>query len=67
MKRTLSFPAAATGIALLLTLVGCEAQKSENPLSPSVAGPIPGVEITAPGLLEPSMGTSTRTPSSRSS
>jgi hypothetical protein len=27
-----------------------------TPLSPSVAGPIPGVEITTPRLLEPSMG-----------
>jgi hypothetical protein len=35
---------------------GCEAQKSENPLSPSVAGPIPGVEITAPRLIEPAQG-----------
>jgi len=42
--------------ALLGTLVACQAQKSENPLSPSVAGPIPGVEITAPHLVEPSQG-----------
>jgi hypothetical protein len=28
-------------------------KKSENPLSPSVAGPIAGVSITAPKLLEP--------------
>lgn len=41
---------------LLLTLAGCEAQKSSNPLSPSVAGPIAGVEITAPKLLEPGQG-----------
>src|SRR5215208_4886698 len=42
--------------ALTCTLAGCEAQKSSNPLSPSVAGPIAGVEITAPKLLEPSQG-----------
>ncbi len=42
--------------ASLMTLVACEAEKSENPLSPSVAGPIAGVEITAPGLLEPAQG-----------
>ena len=42
--------------ALIAALVACEAQKSSNPLSPSVAGPIPGVEITAPKLLEPSQG-----------
>jgi hypothetical protein len=39
-------------IAVLATC-GCEAAKSENPLSPEIAGPIPGVEITAPNLLEP--------------
>jgi hypothetical protein len=40
----------------MLTLAACQAKKSENPLSPSVAGPIPGVEISAPRLLEPSQG-----------
>ncbi len=34
------------------TLAGCT-KKSENPLSPSVAGPIAGVAITAPKPLEP--------------
>ena len=34
------------------TLAGCT-KKSENPLSPTVAGPIAGVSITAPKLLEP--------------
>ena len=42
--------------ALLVTLVACEAQKSSNPLSPSVAGPIAGVDISAPVLLEPAQG-----------
>jgi len=37
-------------------LVGCEAAKSANPTAPSVAGPIPGVNITAPVLLEPFAG-----------
>lgn len=32
---------------------GCAIEKSENPLSPTLAGPIPGVEISAPKLLEP--------------
>jgi len=36
--------------------VGCEATKSSNPTSPTVAGPIPGVNITAPALLEPAQG-----------
>ena len=40
-----------TGLA-----AACEAVKSANPLSPSVAGPIPGVEISAPTLLEPGSG-----------
>ena len=35
---------------------GCKASKSSNPLSPTVAGPIPGVQITAPKLLLPSAG-----------
>jgi hypothetical protein len=47
---------AALPVALLLALAACEAKKSSNPLSPSVAGPIPGVEITAPRLLEPQQG-----------
>ena len=34
-------------------LAGCEAAKSSNPTAPTVAGPIPGVNITAPGLIEP--------------
>lgn len=37
-------------------LVGCRLQKSENPLSPSVAGPIPGVNITTPRVIEPASG-----------
>ena len=40
-----------------LALTGCEASKSSNPLSPSVAGPIPGVDISAPKALEPIAGT----------
>jgi hypothetical protein len=48
--------AAATCAALTFALAGCEAQKSSNPLSPSVAGPIAGVQITAPKLVEPAQG-----------
>ena len=45
-------------IALVATacLAGCEAAKSANPTAPSVAGPIPGVNITAPRPLEPYAG-----------
>ena len=37
-------------------IAACESAKSSNPLSPSVAGPIPGVTISAPKLLEPAAG-----------
>lgn len=40
-------------VSAVLAACGCEAAKSENPLSPEIAGPIPGVELTAPILLEP--------------
>ncbi len=43
-------------LAALLTLVACEHNKSSNPLSPTIAGPIPGVEISQPKLLEPEQG-----------
>ena len=46
---------AAMGLCAL-TLVGCESSKSRNPLSPTVAGPIAGVTITAPKPLEPVNG-----------
>src|SRR5687768_11700243 len=49
--------AAVLCAALLMTLAGCETTKSETPLSPSIAGPIAGVEITAPRLLQPGQGT----------
>lgn len=46
------------GVAVAaLILNACEAAKSSNPLSPTVAGPIPGVEISAPKILEPAQGT----------
>jgi len=55
MRRRSTYQVLAPA-ALLLTLVACEAQKSSNPLSPTVAGPIAGVDITAPQLLEPAQG-----------
>lgn len=45
-------------VAALLAVGACKNSKSSNPLSPSIAGPIPGVEITAPKPLEPGVGTS---------
>ena len=50
MRKTVTLLAAA--LAALVTAAACT-EKSENPLSPSVAGPIGGVSITAPKLLEP--------------
>ena len=47
---------AALSALVLTALAACEAKKSSNPLSPTVAGPIPGVEITPPKLLEPGQG-----------
>jgi hypothetical protein len=41
---------------LVLGLAGCEAAKSSNPTAPTVAGPIPGVVISAPSLVEPAQG-----------
>jgi hypothetical protein len=46
----LVFPAAA------LVIAGCEAVKSANPTSPSVAGPIAGVNISTPAPVAPGQG-----------
>jgi hypothetical protein len=37
----------------LVLLAGCAVEKTSNPLSPNVAGPLEGVNISAPALLEP--------------
>ena len=50
MKRSHGFVCVVT---LALALTACETSKSSNPLSATIAGPIPGVEISAPKLLEP--------------
>lgn len=47
------YPIAILVLTLAAGLAGCERVKSANPLSPAVAGPIPGVEITAPKPLLP--------------
>jgi hypothetical protein len=46
------------GITFLIVpaLAACQQVKSSTPLSPSIAGPIAGVEITAPRILEPASG-----------
>jgi len=47
--------AVLVGLAAVLA-AACQQQKSANPLSPDIAGPIPGVTITAPRPLEPFAG-----------
>jgi len=51
-------PTSKIVLALLVVvpLGACDRAKSESPLSPLIAGPIAGVEITTPVLLEPGMG-----------
>jgi hypothetical protein len=44
-------------VLVSILAIGCEVEKSKSPLSPSVAGPIGGVEITPPRVLEPAQGT----------
>jgi hypothetical protein len=51
------FCASSGIVAVAIVLAGCEATKSSNPLSPTVAGPIPGVEISSPKILDPAAGT----------
>ena len=53
IKRISTCVVALSAVALT---VACEQAKSANPLSPDVAGPIPGVSITAPKPLEPGIG-----------
>ena len=55
MSRTYLFRG-LTALAAIACLAGCESAKSANPTAPSVAGPIPGVNITAPRPLEPGAG-----------
>jgi hypothetical protein len=47
---------ALAAVAAVLGLTACETVKSANATAPSVAGPIPGVNITPPKPLEPSAG-----------
>jgi len=52
-------PQRVLSAAVLLAVVaaaGCEQAKTSNPLSPLIAGPIEGVSITLPKVLEPATG-----------
>ena len=53
-RRSVSVLAVAV---FAVAAAACQSSKSSNPLSPTVAGPIPGVQIGAPKLLEPAAGT----------
>ena len=47
---------ACVGVVVAISVSACEMTKSEHPLGPTVAGPIPGVNITSPTPLEPAQG-----------
>ena len=47
---------ACAGVLVAISVSACEMTKSEHPLGPTVAGPIPGVNITPPTPLEPAQG-----------
>ena len=40
----------------LVASAGCTLAKTENPLSPTIAGPLPGVNISAPNPIQPRDG-----------
>ncbi len=52
--RTTFFSLSLLGVVLV---AGCQTSKSSTPLSPTVAGPIPGVNITAPDVVTPGANT----------
>ena len=43
-------------LATTLAVAGCSLERSSDPLSPTVAGPVSGVAITAPALVQPTSG-----------
>lgn len=49
------------GLAAVAILGGCQVEKSANPLSPAIAGPVEGVVISHPNLLEPGQDWELRT------
>ena len=51
-----SRPVRIASALLLLGLGACQTSKSSTPTAPTVAGPIPGVNISAPVMLEPAQG-----------
>ena len=54
--RSRSLIATALCGVLLLASAACQTSKSSTPTAPTVAGPIPGVNISAPSMIEPAQG-----------
>ena len=53
-RAHLRAPHALAGcLAMSIAVAGCDAERSSNPLSPSIAGPLVGVTITAPAAVGP--------------
>src|SRR5690349_14491055 len=51
-----NIPFALIGLAVSAVLSGCAVEKSSNPLSPTVAGPIAGVNVNSPTPMLPASG-----------
>ncbi len=52
-KTVISITRFAAAAVAAAAISGCEAEKSKNPLSPNIAGPIAGVSISAPVPVNP--------------
>ena len=55
-KSVISITKFAAAVAAAVAVSACEAEKSRNPLSPNVAGPIAGVSISPPTPVNPING-----------
>jgi hypothetical protein len=53
MRKVLS---ALFGLCTAMALSGCAVEKTSNPLSPTVAGPIAGVNVSSPTPMQPASG-----------
>lgn len=55
-KSVITITKLAAAVVAAVAVAGCEAEKSRNPLSPNVAGPIAGVSISPPVPITPVNG-----------
>ena len=53
LGRSLRFRWVLAVFLAAFSAAGCQVSKSSNPLSPSIAGPIAGVNLSQPSTLEP--------------